>query len=102
MSDGVDVGDVVTLSIRYLNQVPHGELSIKYRKPGDLAPTIKVWGTGPEIGEELVVVDGVNQYRYFIDLNIDKDSWWTWRWYSTGLNQAAEEGAFQVKSSFFT
>ena len=46
-----------------------------------------------------VVRDGIGVYHS--DVNANASGRWHWRWHSTGLGQAADEGEFYVKPSPF-
>lgn len=46
-----------------------------------------------------VVKDATGEYH--LDLDCAAVGFWRWRWYSTGLIQAADEGRFRVSASEF-
>lgn len=38
---------------------------------------------------------------YYVDVDANRSGTWRYRFYSTGTGQAADEGAFKVKDSWF-
>ena len=38
---------------------------------------------------------------YYVDVNANQAGTWRYRFYSTGTGQAADEGAFRIKDSWF-
>jgi hypothetical protein len=38
---------------------------------------------------------------YHVDIDVDEAGMWHWRWYSTGVGQAADEGQFLAEDSRF-
>lgn len=39
--------------------------------------------------------------NYYVDVDANRSGTWRYRFYSTGTGQAADEGAFKVKDSWF-
>jgi uncharacterized protein YfaS (alpha-2-macroglobulin family) len=92
-----DKGDVVVVSAAFTDKlnapVDPTTVTFKVRAPDGSVMTY-VFGTDSEL-----VKDSVGNYH--VDVSVNLDGYWFYRYESTGTGQAAEEGQFQIKQGFF-
>lgn len=69
-------------------------VTFKYIKPDSVAIVTKVYLTDAEVIRQ---TKGI----FYIDLIVDVEGIWRWRWEATGAAVAADEGSFGVKDSEF-
>ncbi len=92
-----DKGDVVVVSAVFTDRndalLDPTALTFTFKDPNGAAITY-VFGVDSEL-----VKDSVGNYH--VDLKPTIDGYWRYKYQSTGIGQAAEEGQFQVKRGFF-
>lgn len=93
-----DKGELVRCSCSFINRatsaaVDPASVVCKYTKPGQATTTL-TYGT-----DNALVKDATGLYH--VDLNANVSGVWTYRWESTGANQGAIEGSFEVRGSAF-
>lgn len=90
-----DYGDLVRISGTFMDKeagdapVDPTTVTLTIRKPG-----------GATIAKSFpadITKDSVGSYHY--DIGLDAVGLWYYRWSSTGVGQAAEEGCFMVRKS---
>lgn len=91
-----EIGDLVRVSGPFRNSVDGAPVDptavfLSYKKP-DGTTTSLTYGV-----DGAVIKDGPGDYH--VDINADAVGIWSWRWHSTGIGQAADEGRFYVKPS---
>jgi hypothetical protein len=92
-----DKGDVVVLSAAFtdLLNVPIDPDTVTFKvKAPDGSVTTFVFGTDLEL-----VKDSVGNYH--VDVSVNLDGHWRYRFESTGIGQAAEESSFYINKGFF-
>lgn len=92
-----DKGDVVVLSASFKdrndNPIDPGVVTFKIKDPAEDETTF-VFGVDSEL-----VKDSVGNYH--VDVPVNLDGYWRYKFQSTGVGQAAEERQFQIKRGFF-
>lgn len=92
-----DVGDQIRITATFTDidgaAVDPATLQFKFKTPGS-AITTYVYGVDAQI-----VKSGVGVY--YVDVPIDASGTWSYRFAGTGAGQAAAEGQFDVRQSYF-
>jgi hypothetical protein len=60
-----------------------------FQRPGDASPTVYLYGTNPELVREA-------PGKYYVDLFLNIEGQWAWRFESTGTVVSAKQGTFLV------
>ena len=88
-----DVGDLVRVTGTFTDADGNAQdptvVKCDYTDPSGNTTEL-VYGTDEELVKSSTGV-------YYTDINADEAGLWTYRWYSTGTGQAADEGWFQVE-----
>lgn len=90
-----DIGDKVRVTASFTNldgdAADPTTVTVKVQPPGGTI-TSYVHGTDDEVEKDATGV-------YHIDLSTDRPGRWRYRWETTGLVEAAEDGHFDVRNS---
>jgi hypothetical protein len=91
-----DLGDVIRVSAAFINggtddPIDPDVVKLSIRTPAGVVTT-HTYGIGGTI-----VKEAVGQYFAHIDAN--QAGFWFYRWWSTGLGQAARENEFKVRGA---
>lgn len=95
MNNYYDIGDLVRISGAFYDKltsdipVDPTTVTLTIRKPSGVLVT----KTYPADITRIILGS------YYADISVDVSGMWYYRWASTGVGQAAEEGSFWVRSS---
>jgi hypothetical protein len=92
-----DIGDLVRVTGVFTNsagtEIDPSVVTFKVKDPANVTTTY-IYGTDVEL-----VKDSTG--NYYVDIDVDDDGSWYYRFESTGTGQAAAEGRFVVNTSYF-
>lgn len=95
-----DIGDAIRFSANFKNSVPADTdpttVVFKLKDPSGTITTYTYGGTG---SNTLVVKDNTGDYH--ADVTLDESGVWHYRWFGTGVLDAAEEEELLVVDSAF-
>lgn len=98
MANSYDYGDLVLFTGDFTDA--DGD----YQDPDNVYFQIKTPSgvtTSYHFGED-EEVNKISTGRYSIELSVNASGYWKYRWYSTGVGQAAEENSIYVEPSEFS
>lgn len=95
------VGDLVKLTARFQDPVSKEYLSPTEVSCEVMDPAGTTVSYTPTHNSSLQTPDGLTADGYFVEIDVELPGTWYYRFASTGVGQAAQEGAFYVERSAF-